>query len=84
MQLRGLLQQEALIDERVEHLAREAHLLLQLRRELVAVHLPIPLLGEVERAVVLGERDGVAVHARGERPVLGTCAGCAPPRPMST
>ena len=71
VELGRLLEHEALVDERLEDLARNAHLLFELLRELVSVHAPVVLLGEVEGAVVLGERDRVAVHTRRVRPSLG-------------
>src|SRR5204863_990802 len=78
MEALRLLQHQALIDERVEDLSRKSDLLFELRRELFAIHPPCVLLGEIERPVVLGEADGVAVHARGVRPVLhATLIGAA-------
>lgn len=60
----GLLQQEMLIDQRVEHLLGQPHLGHDFGRERLLVHLLVLLLHVIERALELARRDGLAVDAR--------------------
>jgi stringent starvation protein B len=64
MQPLRFLEQQLLIDQRVNDLLRQAHARDHLGRERLPVHLLVVFLGVVERAVVLPEGDRLAVHAR--------------------
>src|SRR5258708_5406361 len=51
-----------LIDQRVQHLLLQTHLLNLVRRERLAVHLLVVLFGVVESAIELAGRDRLPVH----------------------
>ena len=70
MKATRLLQQEALIDQRVEHLLRQPHRLDHLGAQRLPVHLLVILLGVVERAVVFAKGNRFAIHSRGVGAIL--------------
>src|SRR6266516_2039019 len=59
-----------LIDQRVENLLRQTHGLDHLGAQGLPVHLLVVLFGVVERAIVLAERNRLAVYACRIPPVL--------------
>ena len=65
------LKHEPLIDERFQDLAIEPHGVLELFRELSAIHLFVALFGVRERTLEFVVGDGRAVHAGGEGAVVG-------------
>ena len=82
MEALRLLEHQALIDERVEHLASQTHRCSQLWRDRLAVDLLVVLFGVIQRAIVFAKGDRLSVHARRVGALLITVAAGAAGAPI--